>query len=620
MSGPRLHLLILFMAAQFLQVGRAQPPAQADGKISSGASPVEGQAAPKQNKVRARLLTLSGSYVDHPQATPVDPSAIVLGRGAPPQKSFYRMVEYLDELSHDDTIQAIVFDLSDTSLTMNSAQLDEFTRRMAKLKKRNKKTIAWLEVASNVHVALAASCDHILLADMGVIEMPSASMQTLFYKDAMDLLGVQASVVRAGDFKGAVEPYLNSQMSDHLREHYRDLIKSMNSATVARIAQGRGISSDAVRALQAKQLLQATEARECGLVDELVPFGSLRESVAKHLEQEVEWVESKGTPRKELSLFDVFGKLMAAPPQGNSQVKEPSIAVLHLSGTIVDGKRPAGGAIVSGPTVASIQELANDANVKAVVVRINSPGGSATASEAIRQSLIELAKKKPTMVSMGAVAASGGYWVSCIGEPIYAEHGTMTGSIGVFTLKLSIGSLMRRLGVHVESIVLDESADSGALYRGWSGEESLRLQSFVDTTYAKFLDVVTGHRKLSLDEVQPLAGGRVWSGEQALKHGLVDALGGVDDCVSILAKRVGLNDYKVIHRPNRPAGLDLLQLLGQSEEEEIMSRSDLTQPLTWLRLKGLDLGTTQWLIRESLASDKSVPTVWALNPAALLVE
>ncbi len=620
MTGPQWQFTILFMAALIAQVGRTPSPVLAEETVTGRTSSVEGQAVPKAAKVRVRLLALSGSYVDHPQTLPVDPAALLQGRGPTQQKSFFRLVEYLDELSQDDSLQAVVLDLSDTSLSMNSAQLDELTRHMAKLKKRNKRTIAWLEVASNVHLAIAASCDHILMADMGAIEMPSVSMQTLFYKDAMDLLGVQASVVRAGDFKGAVEPYLNSQMSDHLREHYRDLITSLNSATVARIAQGRGMSSDAVGAHQAKRLLQATEARDGGLVDELVQFGSLRESVAKHLEQEVEWIESKGAPRKELSLFDMLGKLMAAPPKSNNQTKDTSIAVLHLSGTIVDGKQSSGGAIVAGPMVAAIQELAHDANVKAVVVRINSPGGSATASESIRQSLVDLAKRKPTIVSMGDVAASGGYWISCIGEPIYAEHGTMTGSIGVFTLKLNIGSLLRRLGVHVESIVLDESADSGAIHRGWSEAESLGIQSFVDATYAKFLDLVTRSRKLTLDEVKPLAGGRVWSGEQAQKRGLVDGIGGVDDCISIVAKRAGLREYKIIHRPNRPAGLDLLQLLGQSEEEEILTRSDLAQPLNCLMRQGLDLDTTRWLIRDVLPMDRPGPTVWALPSAAWIVD
>jgi protease-4 len=167
-----------------------------------------------------------------------------------------------------------------------------------------------------------------------------------------------------------------------------------------------------------------------------------------------EWTTPKAKPKKELSIFELMGQAMA-PPKGATKLKDESIAVVHLSGAIEDGKQANSGSIVSGPTVKLIEELTADDKVKGVVVRINSPGGSATASEAIRQALETCAKKKPLVFSMGEVAASGGYWVTCIGAPIFAEHGTITGSIGVFSMKLSAGALARRLGVHVESVTLD---------------------------------------------------------------------------------------------------------------------------------------------------------------------
>ncbi|MCA9198812.1 MAG: S49 family peptidase, partial [Planctomycetales bacterium] len=325
--------------------------------------PDEEQETPK---LQVRVLALSGVYVDQLQPGAIDPTSLLLGGVPVKQKSFYRLCEYLDELAEDDEIQSVVFDLSDDSLSMNSAQLDEFTRRMSQFKHAKKKTVAWLENASNVHLAIAACCDHVLMADMGSVDMPSAAMQSMFYKDAMDLVGVKASVVRAGDFKGAVEPYVNPVMSQHLREHYQEMLESINGAHVNRIAEGRGLTVAEVRQLQAKRLILPKEAAAKGLVDELAPYGSMNQAVEKHLGEEIEWITTKSKPRKQMSFFELMGKLMAGPPTESGKTRDASIAVLHLSGTIVDGKKSTGGSIVSGPTVTAIEELAEDENVKGV--------------------------------------------------------------------------------------------------------------------------------------------------------------------------------------------------------------------------------------------------------------
>lgn len=575
----------------------------------------ETKAAP----VKVRLLALSGSYVDLVQGASLDPTSLILGGGPAKQKSFYKLCDAIDELTEDDEIHAVAFDLSDAELEMNSAQLDELARRMANLKKANKKTIAWLESASNVHLAVAANCDSIILADFGGVDMPSSSMETMFYRDAMDLVGVQASVVRAGDFKGAVEPYLNPKMSDHLRKHYLEMLSSINGAAVSRIAEGRGIPVAEVRELQKKRMLLPKQALASGLVDQLAPFGTMKESMQKVLGADVEWITTPKKQKKEMSFFELVGTLMAGPPEKSSKVREPSIAVLHFSGDIVDGKKEVSGSIVSGPAVEAIKALEDDDNVKGVVVRINSPGGSATASEVIRQGLVSLAAKKPTVVSMGSMAASGGYWISCIGQPVYAERGTITGSIGVFAMKLSIGSMLRRVGVHVESITLDDSAAAFALNRTWSDEDNAVILESIDEVYGRFLALVSESRKMPVETVKPLAGGRVWSGEQAKAAGLVDAIGGVDDCIAVVAKKASLESYKTIHRPLKSSGFDLMELLGSDEEEEIFSSPGWQATLRVMESKGLRLGSLRWVLKDLMSSQRSFPKVWALHPAEISV-
>ncbi len=592
-------------------------------------------------KKQIRLIALSGIYQDFLEPLQLDAGTLLLGGDFVKPKSFFRLCEYLDELSKEELVTHVVFDLSDLVLAMNSAQLDELARRMEKLKGAGKKTIAWVENASNVQLAIATTCDKIVMADFGGIDMPSTAMESMFYRDAMDLVGVKASVVRAGDFKGAVEPFMNPMMSEHLREHYRDMLKSINDAQVSRIAKGRGMTSAAVRELQQQRMLLPKEALAKGLVDHLAPYGSMKATISKLTDAELEWTTPKAKPKREMNFFDLMGNIMAGPRRSSSRIREDSIVVLHLSGAIVDGKRASPGSIVSGPTVKAIDELTKDEKVKAVVVRVNSPGGSATASEAVRMALESLAKAKPVVFSMGEMAASGGYWVTCIGQPIYAEKGTITGSIGVFAMKLSLGSLLRRVGIHVESVALDESAAADAIDREWNESDSKNLQRFIDEVYDRFLELAGTSRKIPVEKLKSLAGGRVWTGEQAKQNGLIDELGGLDDSLVAAAKRAKLENYKVVHRPEPSSGLSLFELLGEDDESDIslagMSGNLLgmgsglaaglansgnfrfaqqlnQEGIQLLRERGFKLTSIDLMIRDSLLPRRGRTTVWALVP------
>jgi protease-4 len=576
----------------------------------------------KAEKTKIERVVLSGSYVDLVGPAELDPLSLVMGDGPGRGKSFYKLCDFLEELSKKEEVDHVVFDLSANSLNINLAQLDELLRRIDLVKKAGKKLAAWLENPSPSHLAIAAACDHVAMSDFGGIDMPSKSLQSLFYRDAMDLLGVKASVVRAGNFKGAVEPYLNSVMSDHLRDHYLDMLATMNDAEVSMIAKGRGLTNEQVRDLQKQRVLLPKEALAAGLVDELAPTGTLKPTMARwagvESEGDVDWVEKGRTARKEMSLFELMGKVMSGNSNSSSRIRKSSIAVMHLSGTIVDGTKTSAGSIVSGPTVKAIRELIDDEKVEGVVVRINSPGGSATASEAIRQALLELKAEKPVVVSMGEMAASGGYWVSCLGVPVYAERGTITGSIGVFSMKLSFGSLMKRVGVHVENIALDEAAVAFAPDRAWNEEDELTLQKTIDDVYTRFLGIVSESRGIGVETLHDLAGGRVWSGTQAKQHGLVDQIGGLDDCLAVIAKKAELDEYEVVHRPQLSTGLDLSTLLGDTDED-IRAIGISADAVSLLKKRGLALSVLEALIGDAFGSGQTRPSVWALGPADLSI-
>jgi len=580
----------------------------------------EPEAKPEAPKQQIQVVTLAGAYVDLVGPTEIDPTMLLLGSGPGKRKSFYKLCEFLEDLGKNAKVTHVVFDLSDGSLDLNLAQLDELLRRIGRLKATGKKLAAWLENASPAHLVVAAACDHVAMADFGGVDMPSKTMQSIFYRDAMDLFGVKASVVRAGNFKGAVEPYVNSTMSEHLKQHYLDMLATMNDAEVSMIAKGRGLTTDKVRALQKERVLLPAEAVAAGLVDELAPYGSLKATMNRWVGGDAAWIETTAKPKKEMSFFELMGKVMSGGgAEKTARVADNSIAVMHLSGAIVDGKQAAAGSIVSGPTVKAIQDIAKDEKIKGAVVRINSPGGSATASEAIRQALVELKAKKPTIVSMGDVAASGGYWVSCIGVPVYAERGTLTGSIGVFSMKLSFGSLMKRVGVHVENIALDEAATAFAPDRGWNEDDQAKLQKTIDDVYGKFLKLVSESRGIPVDKLHDLAGGRVWSGTQAKQAGLVDEIGGLDDCLAAVAKKAGIEKYSVVHRPTVAAGLDLSALFGDPDAGDIRALGLPVEALSALRRRGLTTTVLDILLREGLAGQTGRPTVWAFGPAEITI-
>ena len=593
-----------------------QADRRTDGKQAEAAKKPEPEV-----KIGVRQIKISGDYVDLVQPVGLDPLSL-LGGSPGAQRSFFKLTSFLDRFAKDDDFDHLVIDLS-SGFSMNSAQLDELSRHFKKVADAGKKTHAWLESASREALEVASMCDRVYMADFGEVDLPSVSMQSMFYRDAMDLVGVKASVVRAGDFKGAVEPYLNAKMSDHLRQHYLDMLTTINDAAVDRIAKGRGLKPADVRQMQARRMWLAKEALAQGLVDKLAPYGSMQKTIGEEIGENLNWVTPKKAAKKNVSFFQLMGEIMAGN-QSSGSVQDDTIVVLHLSGSIVD----AGGAgsIAAGTTVERIEKLTNEDRVKGVVVRINSPGGSATASEAIRQALKKLAEKKPTVISMGDVAASGGYWISCIGTPIYAERGTVTGSIGVFAMKLSGGALMRRVGLHTENIQLDESASLFSLDRGFTDEEVNAMQKSIDSVYGRFLKLVSSDREIPIEKLRTLAGGRVWSGSQALRRKLVDQIGGVDDCVAYIAKKADLGDeYKVTHRPLTESGLDLSGLLG-NEDNDIISINPLgggllpldSAALKLLRAQGLNTETLQLLIRDSLES-KQKPTTWLMGPASLSI-
>jgi protease-4 len=573
-------------------------------------APLMAQEKADAGKPKVHFLKPQGTYTDLAEQG-FNPAMLFTGGQKP--KPFFPLLEALHDFAANKEAKTLLLDLTGDP-AFNMPQLRELERAFAAVRAAGKKVIAYAEGMNSVDLQLAACADKVLMPEMGAVDMRSPAMTVMHLKDALDLLGVQAEVTRVGDYKGAVEPYTLSQMSDHLREHYRAMLVTMNDDVVRRIATGRKLDAAKVKELQGQRLFDAAAAKRAGLVDALTPWDGADRAIAGELGvPAVELVDA--APKKKAKNRDIMAIFaeMIRPKKDVELEDTPQIVVLHLAGQIVDGDKPQPGMMVSGPSVKLIDKLANSPSVKGVVVRINSPGGSATASEAIRRALERLAGSKPVVMSMGELAASGGYWITTIGRPIFAEVGTITGSIGVFGMRFNTGALMRRLGVHSEIVALDEGATMDAADRPWTDAARARMQHLVDDIYTRFLANVAASRRLAVGDVDKIAGGRVWSGQQAVERKLVDAIGGLDDALAMVEKEAKVpTDVEVVHLPEARGFADSLIESMFDARLQAFDRSTLA-----LAIRSLGRADSLLALLDQALQGDGKAVIWALDPTVL---
>ena len=562
----------------------------------------------------ARLFELKGGWSDQPDADPgLDVTSLLMG-GIAKQRSFPELMEAMESAITDEEIDIIVIDLSGGT-RFSMPQVADMCTTLDRGRDSGKKIIAWMENGTTSLETIAASCDTILLTNTGGVDLGSPALMPIHFKNAMDLFGIEASVIRVGDFKGAVEPFMLPQMSDHLRDHYMATLESMNRFPVGQIASGRKMTTTRVRELQGVRIFTAKQALEEGLVDLLVQHGTLEQTVEGLIDGSIEWRRPGKKRRGQLNPLQIFTDLFS--PKREKRVPDNSIAILHLSGEIIDGDTATPGSMVSEPSAKAIKALADNDSVVGVVVRVDSPGGSATASEVIRLALEDLAGKKPMVYSMGNLAASGGYWITCTGQPIYATEGTITGSIGVFGMKLSFGPALESLGIHIDPVAIDESATMMFPHRGWNEVELARLQATVDDVYEDFIERVSDSRDIQPEQVRGIAGGRIWSGGQALELGLVDSIGGIEDAIAHVKREVGIEgEVSIVHRPGPIDPMTLFKVFFGGDDDAIRSLVDVPM-LRVLTAAGIDF--RPYLARVIRIGNRSAFTIEARMPIDLNV-
>ncbi len=441
----------------------------------------------------------------------------------------------LKEAATNDKVSGVYLDCG--AFGADYAQMQELRKAVADFKKSKKFVVAYADTYTQGAYYVASVADRVYINPEGMLDWHGIASQPIFFTDLMKKVGVKMQVFKVGTFKSAVEPFILTGMSDANRQQVQSYISDIWKGVCADVAASRKLSADSVNAYADKYCIFAatTDYAKMGLVDSLAYADGVRAAL------------------RTLSKSD---KVSFVSPSALAKLAKPAkssntVAVYYAEGDIVDKAR--GGAfgggvsqIVGKDVVADLDELANDDDVKAVVLRVNSGGGSAYASEQMWHAVQLLRQKKPVVVSMSGMAASGGYYMSCGADYIVADAGTLTGSIGIFGMIPDVSGLMtEKLGLHFDVVKTNASSDFGAMGRGFNAAEGAAMQGYVNRGYALFLKRVAAGRGMKTEDVDKIAQGRVWTGSQALKIKLVDKLGTLDDAIAVAASRAKLKDYKV---------------------------------------------------------------------------
>jgi protease-4 len=509
------------------------------------------------------VLNLSTSFPETIQdSSPAGLIQRAVGGGGEPALPLAGVLQALERASRDKAISALYLtgNVMAEGYGSGPAALKELREAILKFKADSgKPVIAYNHAWSHKEYYLCAGATKLYANPSGEVDVTGLSAAPMFFGAALRKYGVEVQVTRVGKYKSAVEPYILDKMSDANREQLTGLLGDIWDDWKGAVAADRRLApADIQRLSDEKGILSADEALKAGLLDQLAsPDQVLDElkALAGRKPSDLEF------PQVDLETY------MHMPVSAPSRNR---IALVFAEGEIVDGNGRFGQ--VGGERLSrELRKLRLDPQVKAIVLRVNSPGGSALASELIQREVILARKEKPVVVSMGYLAASGGYWISTFGDRIFAEPNTITGSIGVYGLLPNIQKLAADHGVHWDSIQTSRLADLSSISRTKSPAELARVQAMVDDIYGQFLDRVSVSRRMSRDQVNEIAQGRVWSGLQAQKLGLVDELGGIQDAVRFAAKRAKIQDDYRVDGPSESRSLTerLFRLLNGSDEHGI---------------------------------------------------
>ena len=492
----------------------------------------------KKNSVM--MLDLNGTLVERTQESPLG----ILSELFSDDSNTYGLDDILSSVKkakENENIKGIYLQAS--MLGTSYASLQEIRNALLDFKESGKFIIAYGDSYTQGLYYLSSVADKVLLNPKGMIEWRGIASAPLFYKDLLQKLGIEMQIFKVGTYKSAVEPFTSNEMSPANREQVTAFIHSIWGQVTEGVSASRSLPVDSLNAYADRMLMfyPAEESVQCGLADTLI----YRNDVRNYLKQ---WVDLKEDDRLPvLGLNDMINVKKNMPKDKSGNI----VAVYYASGEITDysGSSASEEGIVGTKVIRDLRKLKDNDDVKAVVLRVNSPGGSAFASEQIWHAVKELKTKKPVIVSMGDYAASGGYYISCVADTIVAEPTTLTGSIGIFGMMPNAKELSEKIGLTYDVVKTNKFADFGNIMRPFNEDEKTLMQMMITQGYDTFVSRCAEGRNMTKEAIEKVAEGRVWTGEAAKELGLVDELGGIDTALEIAVKKAGIEGYTVVSYP-----------------------------------------------------------------------
>jgi len=511
-----------------------------------------------EGKVSAASNSIMHVSLDYPikERTDKNPFSEINLMGFDTKKSLglNEILENLEKAKQDDHIDGIYLDVS--SLSAGFATIEEIRNALIDFKKSGKFILAYSEVYTQGAYYLASVADKIYLNPEGMIDFRGLSTELMFFKGSLEKLNIEAQIIKVGTYKSAVEPFILDKMSEPNREQITSFLGSMYDHFLAEISKSRKISKSTLISIADNAKVRTPkDALFYKMVDGL-----------KYKDEVLEELKKRTGISQKKELNSVSIEEYAPSPETKDESTNNRIALVYANGEIISGEGD-DESIGSERISRAIRKARLDTKVKAIVLRVNSPGGSALASDVIWREMILAKKSKPVIVSMGDVAASGGYYISCAADSIFAQPNTITGSIGVFGIIPNMQNFFKnKLGITFDRVNTGKFADLGSVSRPLSDSERMIIQQEVNKVYSTFTQKVADGRNKSQGYIDSIGQGRVWSGTEALQNGLVDRLGDIDDAVASAAKKAKLKDFKLVSYPDQ---IDPIKSLFENTGDKI---------------------------------------------------
>ena len=491
----------------------------------------------------------------HGGLSEVDAGYTWLGGGS---DTLLGMINTIDTLIYDDEFSGIVIRLKDSALGVT--QVEELGQAMTRYRDSGKKIHVFAEGYGTSDLLLGSFADEVIVQKGGYVSFPGLHMEEMYLADTLSWIGVHAQLVQVGDFKGANETMTRSEPSPQWDQNISSLLDGMYANIRSILMEGRNMSDRELdEAMKVVWSATGEEAIEAGVIDAQVDLPELKAHLEDEYNADVNWVSDPYSVNESSidysSPLALFGALMSESKP--VQIDHPTIAVLHIDGTIIDGDSTSGGMFGGGSSVGSrtirnaIENILKEEMIEGVVVRINSPGGSAIASEVIWQGLERLKTEKPVWVSVGNMAASGGYYVLSAGDKVYVDPSSIVGSIGVVGGKYAMGELYEKAKVHIVERSRGPMSDIFSASTPWDASQLALMKSEMTKTYNLFASrVEAGRRGIDLSRT---AEGRIFVGSESIDLNMADEVGGLDDAINSLAAEVEIGDFDVVHYPQAPS-------------------------------------------------------------------